>query len=197
MELLSQVEQPRSDPEHDSIRDVSMMGEPRRSPTEPSLQYPSQEWAILKVKNINLLPAYYGFDTAEWPGDDLGIHQVIKAMAEALRWDHTQLKWFLKSRNTLWAFRKEKKPTGSGRSFAEHITRKTNIIGILPLRLFPVCENDRAHGPSNTDPYRNPIWTRGHAPRGFDWRQKKYDWKSYSKDLHMILFSLLTPTSDS
>ena len=214
MALLSQAERHRfmnkpNSPEQDSDRDVSTTGEPgNAAPCTPVtlLQYPPHEWAVLQVKNLNLLPAKFGFDTDEWLGDELGPHRVFTAMAEAFRWDTTQLTWFLKSENILWMFSKGGKPTGDGIYFHENITKKTKIIGMLPFRLFPDFVYDGTHGQCNMDLYGKPLWTpeearstsySEHAPNGFDWSQKKYFWKSYSEDLHMILFSLLTPTSDS
>ena len=138
--------------------------------------------ALLRVKNLNLLPAKFGFDKNECLSDEIGTRQVFTAMAEAFHWDTTQLTWFLKSENILWMFSKGEKPTGDGIYFHENITKKTKIIGMLPFALFPDFVYDGAHGQCNMDLYGKPLWTpeearstsySEHAPNGFDWSQKK------------------------
>jgi hypothetical protein len=60
-------------------------------------------------------------------------------MSQAFHWD------------ILWAFSKGGKTAGDGRYYHEHITRKTKVIGMLPLRLIPDFRNLGTHHLSGAD----------------------------------------------
>ena len=134
-------------PEQDSDSDAATTGEPGNAapsapappPAEQSIQYPLHEWAVVRMKNLNLIPAKFGFDREQWPGEEPGPHQVFTFMAQAFEWEPTQLEWFLKSKDILWAFSQGGKAEGDGRYYHNHITRNTKVIGMLPLRLFLSC----------------------------------------------------------
>ena len=126
-------------------------------------------------------PAKFGFDLEEWPGDEPGPNQVFTVMAQAFHWDTTQLEWFLKSKDILWAFSKGGKAPSDGRYYHEHIARKTEVIGMLPLRLIPDFRNLGTHHLSGADLLGKALFTRdearstsysGNAPKGFDWTKR-------------------------
>ena len=133
------------------------------------------------MKNLDLIPAKTGFNTAEWPGDEPGPNQVFTVMAQAFHWDTTQLEWFLKSKDILWAFSKGGKAEGDGRVYHNHITRNTKVIGMLPLRLFHAFANLGTHRQSGADLLGKALFTKdearstsytGNAPKGYDWSKK-------------------------
>ena len=190
MALLSQAERHRfmnkpDSPEQDSDRDVSTTGEPgnaapctpARPPTGLFLQYPPHEWAVLQVKNLNLLPAKFGFDENEWLDDEIGPRRVFTAMAEAFRWDVKTFQWFLKSENILWMFSKGGKATGDGIYYHKNITGKKKVIGMLPFKLFPDFLYRQTHDQSRAHLYGKALFTpeearstsySDNAPKGFD-----------------------------
>ena len=115
------------------------------------------------MKNLNLIPAKFGFDTEEWPGDEPGPNQVFTVVAQAFHWDTTQLEWFQKRKDILWAFSKGGKAAGAGRYYHEHITRKTKVIGMLPLRLIPDFRNLGTHHQSGADLLGKALFTQDEA----------------------------------
>ena len=55
-------------------------------------------------EKLDQIPAKFGFDMEEWPGDEPGPNQVFTVMAQAFHWDTTQLEWFLKRKGT-WCWK--------------------------------------------------------------------------------------------
>ena len=182
---IGEITKPDS-PEQDSDSDVSTTGEPSNAapfaPAQPPTELlPLHEWGVLKLKNLNALPAKLGFDSKEWPGDELGAQRIFRAMAEAFSWDTTDFNWFLNSENILWTFSKSSKPTGAGRYYHEHITGKTKVVGMLPFKLFPDFQRMEAHHQSKALLFGKTLFTpaearstsySGNAPKGFDWSKK-------------------------
>ena len=155
---------------------------PVQPPTGVPLQYNPNDWALLRIKNLNVIPAKFKFDTEKWPGDDNGAHRVIKAMAEAFAWSDPELTWFRRSEKILWKFSKGAKPNVNGKYFHDNITGKTKIFGLLPFKLFPKFLYDGIHEESKKPLYGKTLFTAEEArstsysantPKGWDWSKKK------------------------
>ena len=176
-------------PEQDSDSDAGTTGKPGNAapsapappPAEQSIQYPLHEWALVKIKNLNLIPAKYNFDEHRWPDEETGTHEVVTHMSQAFEWEPTQLEWFLQSKDILWAFSKGGSAEGDGRLYHNHITRNTKVIGMLPLRLFHALANLGPHRTSGKNLLGKALYTMeearetsytGNAPKGYDYSKK-------------------------
>ena len=128
-----------------------------------------------------MIPAKFGFDKEEWPGEEPGPNQVFTFMAQAFEWEPTQLEWFLQSKDILWAFSKGGSAEGEGKLYHNHITRNTKVAGMLPLRLFHALANLGTHRTSGKNLLGKALYTMeearetsytGNAPKGYDYSKK-------------------------
>ena len=177
-------------PEQDSDSDDLPTNEPgNAAPTAPAqppagvpLRYDPKHWALLRIKNLNVIPAKFKFDIDEWPGDDNGTNRLIKTMAKAFVWSDPQLTWFQSSKNILWKFSKGGKANADGKHFHDNITGKAKICGLLPFKLFPEFLYEGIHEDSKKPLYGKALFTveearstsySAYTPKGWDWSKKK------------------------
>ena len=88
---------------------------------------------VVIVKNIVTLTAKSHFITIVWPGYWKAKKRIVADLSETLKWTSCQRDWFLDSVDILWELCYGQTPTGDKMSVSDYISRKTKIIGMLPV----------------------------------------------------------------
>ena len=161
MDEIIRDEEPEQDSDSDVAPEVKPIEAAHSSPAPPPKELPvpylSHDWLVLRMKNINCIPAKFLFDRDDFPGYDTGHIRIIACLSQIFNWTAEQLAWFLGSMNILWTLSyggvAAKK---NGKVYYECVTGKTKILGMLPFRLFPGL---RRQG-NNNNTSGAPIFTK-------------------------------------
>ena len=72
-------------------------------------------------------------------------------MAGDFQWSSNQLPWFFGSVDILWDLALGQKPRREQETIGHWVSRKTKIVGILPLRLFSGMQRETARTSGEAD----------------------------------------------
>ena len=147
---MEQQELPDQESDSDSVTEpVSSAGAAQRKVSSTQLLPPidpgNGKWGVVVIKNIINLCAKHKIDQEKWPGCDvLARNRVISGMAGDFQWSSNELPWFWSSVQILWDLVLGAKPRGEKNTIGHWVSRKTKIVGILPLRLFSGMQRETA-----------------------------------------------------
>ena len=111
------------------------------------------EWGVVELKNILNFCSKHEIDHEAWPGNEIAArNRIISTLAKDFQWSYNQLQWFFSSVNMLWELAFGAKPRRDQNELGHWLSRKTKIVGMLPLRLFSGMQRDtvRTSGKADT-----------------------------------------------
>ena len=154
MEQPEQPELPNEESDGDSVTEPESSAEAAQrtvSSTQllPPINPESCQWGVVTIKNIITLCAKHKLDIEKWPGCDVRArNRVSSIMAQELQWSSNQLGSWYSSVNILWDLVLGQAACRSHTTIGHWISRKTKIVGILPLHLFREMQRETARNRS-------------------------------------------------